>query len=366
MKDIYAITAPSHFSKVLSSLHLKNVLLVTGKKSFENSGAEKFISQSTKGIRTTRYFDFSINPNQEDLNIAVQKLSINHFDAILSVGGGSVIDMGKLIKYSVSKSIPLIAVPTTAGTGSEATSFAVLYVNKKKTSVEDKEMLPQIIIHNKTLLESASPYLIAHAALDALSQAIESYWSIHSTEESLAYAKESIRLVWEYLPKVIQTGDKSLMSYLQQAAFVSGKAINITKTTAAHAVSYFFTSHFTIPHGHAVALTLPEFLEMNGNIDEENIADERGVDYVKQRVNEIYGLIGASGSIDAKQKMIRFIEKAGLNISDMQPLGLTETDIPLIIKNINLERSGNNPCKLSIADYTKVLQNVFNRKKRER
>jgi len=77
-------------------------------------------------------------------------------------------------------------------------------------------------------------------------------------------------------------------------------------------------------------------------------------------------LIGASGSIDAKQKMIRFIEKAGLNISDMQPLGLTETDIPLIIKNINLERSGNNPCKLSIADYTKVLQNVFNRKKRER
>ena len=120
---------------------------------------------------------------------------------------------------------------------------------------------------------------------------------------------------------------------MAEAAHLAGKAINITKTTAAHAVSYPITSFFNIPHGYAVGLTLPSFLVYNSNVTERDVLDQRGTDYVRQTISEIVGFLGQSNVTDAKQTLDDLMQEIGLK-TRLSSLGIkSEKDIELIIEN---------------------------------
>ena len=148
--------------------------------------------------------------------------------------------------------------PTTAGSGAETTSNAVIYINKLKYSVESQLLLPdyflinQLIFKNPTKLKSSSGF-------DAMSQAIESLLSLKSNSKSVIYAKKSLILTNKKLFKFCKKPTFLNSNNMLLAANLSGKAINISKTTAPHAVSYPFTSIYGINHGHAVSLTLEKF-----------------------------------------------------------------------------------------------------------
>ena len=136
--------------------------------------------------------------------------------------------------------IPLIAIPTTAGSGSEATHFAVVYIDEEKFSLASDFLLPEAVILDGNLISSGSKYQKTCNALDALSQAIESAWAAGSTEKSRQFAFEAISACWRLIPKVLQT-EKHNVADLQAMIVASnqaGRAINISKTTAAHAWSY--------------------------------------------------------------------------------------------------------------------------------
>ena len=201
-------------------------------------------------------------------------------DCCIAVGGGSIIDMAKLVISFVdedvdkvsekivtnnihSREIPLCVIPTTAGSGSESTHFAVVYIDNQKYSVAHESILPDLVNLNPNLSYTLDPYLKAITGLDALSQSIESFWSKKSTAQSRIYSSKAIDLLWNNLKQSVLENNYEAHQKVVQGSYLAGKAINIAKTTAAHAFSYFFTTHHNIRHGHAVSLTIGKIYQFN-------------------------------------------------------------------------------------------------------
>jgi alcohol dehydrogenase class IV len=317
-------------------------LIFTGKKSFEN--IKDMILESLKCFDITVYSDFSTNPKDTDMKKAIKELQ-NKYDAIVAIGGGSVIDFAKVFKFTLKSSAFLIAIPTTAGTGSEATHFAVLYINGKKTSIEDASILPDYAIIDSKLLRKSPRYLRASTAFDALAQSIESFWSINSNNESMDYAMKSMQMCKDNIIEYVNLNTEISAEKMSVASYLSGKAINISKTTAPHALSYAFTIKYGIPHGHAVALSFANIFEMNINISEININDKRGIEYIKL-------IMGQLSHIFNKNYFINLFKQIGLE-TDIKLLNIN--NISEIVREVNLDRLKNNPRKFDITE----LESVF-------
>lgn len=230
-------------------------------------------------LKKTRFSDFTPNPLYEDVCKGIDLFHKEKCDAILAVGGGSSIDVAKCIKLAVlakegrdslipplvSKhldidggTLPFIAIPTTAGTGSESTHNAVMYYQGAKQTVTNDGVLPDFAILEPSVLKTLPLYQKKCTMMDALCQGIESWWSVNSTDESRNYSKIAVEMIVKYWRSYIFDNDDYAAYQIMKAANYSGKAINISATTAAHAMSYKITSLYHLPHGHAVAVCLPE------------------------------------------------------------------------------------------------------------
>lgn len=347
--------AITELSKILKFENAKNILIFTGKNSFQPF--KKIIEENLNGCNFQYYNNFSNNPKADEIEKAL-KTTDKNFDIIIAIGGGSVIDFAKCYKFSVdnnlsiksyfqNKIIPnkitkMIAIPTTAGTGAEATQFAVVYLNGKKYSLDDISILPDYRIVDAKFVQNIPKYQKASCAADAFCQAIESYWAVNSNAKSKLYAKRAIELCRDYLELYVNSDNHLYAEKMSEASYLSGCAINISRTTAAHAISYPFTSKFSIPHGHAVALSIGKLAIYNfKNITKENVNDKRGIAYVKSTMEEIFGILGTS-------KIELYFENLFKNIgleTNFNKLGITNYDE--IINSVDLERLSNNPIKLS-------------------
>jgi alcohol dehydrogenase len=369
------LTGTSHLpalTRYLEDNEIKRVLLVTGKNSYSTSSARSLLEPHLSEVQAIRFHDFSDNPRVEDVSRGIQELNSSHCQAIIAVGGGSVLDMAKLIKAycdsdaEISSQVehnnvglcepPLVALPTTAGSGSEATEFAVVYVEGKKYSVSDAKLRPNLVFLVPEFTHSAPPYLTAITGMDALTQSIESFWSVNSTELSQEYSKEALNLIWHNLPRAVQENDESARAELMKAAHLAGKAINIAKTTSAHAISYSFTTYHGIPHGHAVALTIAYFCEYNSQVSEQDCNDERGVGHVRRIFSEIQNIVG---DIDLENTLLSFIRNLGLNLTIPESPDGVEKDIERILGNINAQRMRNNPRGVQGEYLRKMLQSII-------
>ena len=254
--------------------------------------------------------------------------------------------------------LPLVAVPTTAGTGSEATHFAVVYIDKKKYSVAHESVLPNYIILDPRLTMNLPSYITASTGVDALSQGIEAYWSAYSTEESKKYAKEAIELVLDNILQAVNNPTRKSRENMLLGANLAGKAINIAKTTAPHAISYTFTSYFGIPHGHAVGLTLGEMFFYNSLVSERDVTDMRGIKYIKKVFSELNEILGCSSAEASKDKIVKIMYDCGLK-TRLSELGVkSNDDIELVCNNVNTERLKNNPRSLTKQALKKILVSI--------
>ena len=228
------------------------------------------------------FSEFHPNPDLSDTEAGAEIFRREGCDGLVSVGGGSSIDTAKAIKARMNAKTeedvirsslafeapcPHIAVPGTAGTGSEATQFAVVYVNGKKVSLKHAELRPDGVVLDASLLDSLPLYHKKSCALDALAQGIESYWSKGSNDDSRVHAYLAVIGVLDNLKAYLE-GDPHAAEEMLDASFQSGKAIQITKTTAAHAMSYMLTKKLGLAHGHACMVTLPTLWEMMLDHDE--------------------------------------------------------------------------------------------------
>ena len=222
------------------------------------------------------FSSFHPNPDLSDTEAGAMLYRQEKCDGLISIGGGSSIDTAKAIKTRLNARTdddivhsrlnnevpcPHIAIPGTAGTGSEATQIAVVYVNDTKVSLNNSALKPDGVILDSTLLDSLPVYHKKSCALDALAQGIESYWSKGSNDDSKVHAYLAIIGVLDNLKSYLE-GDPHAADEMLDASFQSGKAIQITRTTGAHAMSYMLTKRMGLAHGHACMITLPILWEM--------------------------------------------------------------------------------------------------------
>lgn len=312
------------------------------------------------GVPHVIFSDFTPNPLYEQVCKGIDLFQITKCDTILAVGGGSAIDVAKCIKLAVlakegndaiipplvnkrvecdGKQLPFIAIPTTAGTGSESTHNAVMYYEGAKQTVTNDGILPDYAILEPSVLKTLPLYQKKCTMMDALCQGIESWWSVNSTEESYEYSRKAIELIMANWHKYIFENDDEAAANIMLGANYGGRAINITATTAAHAMSYKITSLYGLPHGHAVAVCLPQIWKyMIGHFD--RCIDKRGVDYLEQIFKEITSAMGCNSPIDAItlfEGMMKDMELAN-PVSDNR-----ETDLKILSTSVNPVRLKNNP-----------------------
>lgn len=326
----------------------------------------------TLDVEKVSFSGFTPNPLYEQVCNGIDLLKAERCDAILAVGGGSSIDVAKCIKLAVlakegNKAIlppmvntrvacdgsllPFIAIPTTAGTGSESTHNAVMYYEGVKQTVTNDGILPDYAILEPSVLKTLPLYQKKCTMMDALCQGIESWWSVNSTDESYEYSRKTIELVMRNWEKYIFGNDDKAAANIMLGANYGGRAINITQTTAAHAMSYKVTSLYKLPHGHAVAVCLPEIWEyMIENIGK--CIDRRGADYLSGIFNEISVAMGADTPKDAIcvfRKMMSAMELQNPQ-SDSR-----ESEMEILSSSVNPIRLKNNPVRLDV----RAIRNLY-------
>ncbi len=322
-------------------------------------------------MKKISFSDFTPNPLFEQVCNGIDLLKAEKCDTILAVGGGSTIDVAKCIKLAVlakegndaiipplvntlaacdGSKLPFIAITTTAGTGSESTHNAVIYYEGTKQTVTNDSILPNYALLEPSVLKTLPLYQKKCTMMDALCQGIESWWSVNSTEESYEYSRKTIELIMQNWDSYIFENDSKAAEKIMLGANYSGCAINITATTAAHAMSYKITSLYNFPHGHAVACCLPFIWKyMVSNI--ENIIDPRGKVYLK----EIFSRIATAMGCNSIEEAIIKFEEMMLKMELKQPVLNTLEELDILAKSVNPIRLKNNPIYLS----EEVLRNLY-------
>lgn len=330
----------------------KTVLLVCDDSIRYMDLFNQYLKRTEKtGMKIIPFKDFQPNPQYESVLRGIELFRRERCDSIIAVGGGSAMDVAKCIKaYAnmsgngengeylkqeiVPNAIPFLAIPTTAGTGSEATRYAVIYFDGKKQSITSDTLIPQTVLMNPDVLKTLPMYQRKSTMMDALCHAVESFWSVNSTEESREYSREAIQGVLAHMNGYLNNTEEGNAGMLM-AAHTAGKAINVTQTTAGHAMCYKLTGLFGIAHGHAAILCdrilYPWMIE-----NTDKCVDPRGKEYL---IRTLDGIARAMGCVDARtgaKKLQEIFLSLGLEVpeaSDEQFCELTVSVNPVRLKN---------------------------------
>lgn len=364
--------AVTRLPALVEVLGARRTLLVCGQRSFEASGASVILPHLEQLGQLHRWDEFRPNTDADDLAAGLEVLRSFEPDLILGVGGGSAMDMAKLLAGFAtspgdvrdaieagprieSRAPRLVLVPTTSGSGSEATHFAVVYVGQRKHSIGGPALRPDRVVLDPRLSRSGSPYQRATSGIDAVCQAIESIWAMGATQVSRRFARTALGLLLDDLEVFVHdpaVTDAGLAVCL--GSHLAGRAIDVSKTTAAHAMSYGLTQRHGISHGHAVALTLGPFIETHADAGAADLQPNRDAEQHAADMQEILGFLGATDGRSAATSFRSFMERLGLE-SSLLRLGIAD-DLDALAEGVNLERLSNNPVVFDAPALRAVLQ----------
>ncbi|MBA7536658.1 Long-chain-alcohol dehydrogenase 1 [subsurface metagenome] len=369
VETVFGSSSLNQIGKLTERYRNNDNILIIADKFMRNIGIiqriEKFLLYKEYNVKT--FEKVMTNPNFKLIDEASLFATSDNFGLIIGIGGGSALDCakcaaiisrneGKISEYlngikTISNSgIPLIEVPTTAGTGSEVTMWATVWKDegdiKKKYSLSNEKMYAKAALLDPELTISLPPHLTASTGLDALSQAIEAYWSRNHNPTSDKHALEAISLINENIenayknPTKIEFREKMLLGSLE-----SGLAFSNTKTTAVHSVSYPITAHFDVPHGLACALTLAAFLEFNSIEGEDNLEE------APQRILDIAYQMNCKTVQEVKSRITEIMKNMNLPIR-FRDVGINKKDIDIIVnEGFTKGRVENNPRKLYLKSF---------------
>ena len=362
------INSLEDIKKFISDTSFKKIFILCGNKSLVSSGAEKFLEAEFKNKEIKIFKKNSEIPILEELIEIIKQIRNFKPNLILAIGGGAVIDYAKIanvvdvrpdlseliVNYTYpfkDKYTKLAVIPTTAGSGAEVTSNAVIYVDGIKHSFESNLLIPDNFFLIPEFLISAPNKIKASAGFDAIAQALESLISKKSNDQSVEYASKSLRISTNSYISFLNEPNLKNATEMSIAANLAGKAINISKTTVPHATSYPFTSLFNISHGHAVGLFFEKFFKFNYiNLDKSEVSFD-----LKKRFDLIFNLFDVP-NIDNFSSKISLIKSQAKLEDDMKLLNIDlEKNMEKIIGGVNLLRLGNNPVKINGDDIKNIL-----------
>lgn len=247
--------------------------------------------------------------------------------AVIGVGGGSSIDTAKFAAAIAlgdgsaadyfngrpfpEKRLAVVAVPTTAGTGSEVTQVSVVSNGGEKKTINNPAFMPRAAIVDSSLMLSVPPRTTMMTGLDALSHALEGYWSIHHQPITDLYSAEAVRVILNNLQAAFENGGNAeARSNMAYAALAAGMAFAQSKTAGCHACSYPLSMNWHLPHGEACAFTLPSFVRVNRDERLDELARRAGLrdsEELAVRIEELRAMAGLRtrlselGDVDAEK-----------------------------------------------------------------
>lgn len=339
---------------ILETEHRSKVLLVCDSAFDYLQTREEYLKINVPYVM---FSQFTPNPLYEDVVNGVKLFKESQCDAILAIGGGSSIDVAKCIKlYSdmddtrvyleqeyKDNEVTLIAIPTTSGTGSESTRYAVIYYEGKKQSVAHDSIVPKYAILDYRNLITLPLYQKKCTMLDALCQGIESYWSVNATDESREYSTKALTMIMANREAYLENeedGNKNMLI----AANYAGRAINISQTTAAHAMSYKLTSLYGVPHGRAVFMCLPYLWNY---MEQKNVLPEVFLELAQR--------LGCKSVKEA----VEYLLKLNLALFEGNKVTMDEKDLDLLTVSVNPVRLKNNPLQLNENEIRELYKEIM-------
>lgn len=325
--------------------HINRVLLVTDKGLMSTGFVTQLIdSLEAASISVTLYDETVPNPTIENIETAHQLYKDHHCQGIIAFGGGSPMDCAKGVAALVAKPgatipelkgvmkvrkqmPPFYAIPTTAGTGSEATVAAVVSNSEthEKYALMDPVLIPHVAVLDPLLTVKLPPFVTATTGMDALTHAVEAYIGHSNTKETVEASKEAVVLIFNNLYETYVHPDNiEARANMQRAAYLAGVAFTRAFVGNVHAIAHTLGGYYQVPHGLANAVLLPYLLEFYGDTVYQSLSE------LAQLVN--IGEAGDSDEVRAK-KFIEAIKKlnADMNIPD-KIKGIQNRHIPEMVK----------------------------------
>ncbi len=286
-QPVHLVCAPGSLAQLAQLVRSESVLLLTS-QGFTQRGITAKVRAHCAASNLVVLDQITPNPELDEIEEMAQNLMQGaSIQQIVAIGGGSVMDTAKVLAAMLpiisqvtrplhrhfreqkpvcwGASLPLITVPTTAGTGAEVTPFATIWdrTTHSKYSLSGDFMFPNLALLDVELTLTLPDDETLNGALDALSHALESLWNRNRTPISCLYAQSAIDKICFALPLLLQRPTaQHARAELQQASLLAGLAISQTRTAIAHSISYPLTSHYGVPHGIACSFTLPALIEL--------------------------------------------------------------------------------------------------------
>jgi alcohol dehydrogenase class IV len=364
----------STLSEHLVSLNIKYPLIVTD-KGVRNSGTLALITEQLKDNHFSIFDDVPAEPDDEVVEHCLAVYITKPHDAIISVGGGSAIDIAKCVTVLagnkqtlnaifgenkvLERGVPHIAIPTTAGTGSEVTNIAILSVpseHTKKGIVSDF-LLPDVAIVAPEMTVSCPNHITAASGVDALVHAIEAYLSNFSSPITDALAIKAMGMIMTNLPIVYGSPQNiDARENMATASLMAGLSFGNAGVGAVHALAYPLGGRYHISHGVSNALLLPFVMEWNKTVCLERFTHMASALSTPVSQND--------DAVTIANKVIQQLHNLCANVGipkGLQALGILKEDIPeLATEAIKVERLlRNNPRKLSLSDIERIYQEAY-------
>ncbi len=360
----------SSLQEILAGLSDKRLLILSSEGTIKRLKAKGLLTDLLDKKQNCVIRDVRPNPSVDDIRALLNALrQVDKFELILAVGGGSSIDLAKAVSalqwlgdthelkyneivesiqqkkfFQEYKPAEIIAVPTTAGTGSEVTKWATVwdFKGKKKLSVEHPGCFPSYAIIVPELTADLTQRLTLTTGLDALSHAMEAFWARDRNPLSQSIALDSIRRIMQSLPDVlVNLEDVELRKEMCIGSVMAGLAFSMTRTTACHSISYPLTLNYGIEHGFAAAITLLPILTIN-----------------RKAVPEIESILRVFGGVDGFESWLGCVSK-GVQELKLSALGIDSSMIDNIVEGAFTQgRMDNNPVELNREDVKQVLNKL--------
>lgn len=320
---------------------------------FARSGYAQQLLEDSDGLLVALFSELSPNPDVTEVDACAAAIRAAECDFVVALGGGSALDLAKAAAATAvcnqpvatfhgtgvpvpAGHLPLIAVPTTSGTGSEVTCVSVLsdHALGKKAPIVSNDFYPDVAIIDPELTWSCSPYVTACTGIDVLSHAIEGYWSRGHQPICDALAIHAARLVFAYLDRAVFDGeDAEAREAMAEASVIAGLAFTLPKTTSSHACSFPLTNIHGIPHGEACGLTLDWFCRVNAEAQ-------------NGRVHALARDLGFADAYALAEGIARLKRSTGLRLG-LADLELTEEQIADLVRISHHPNMLNNPVEVT-------------------
>ncbi len=357
----------------LGLLNYDNAVIFTDAFMKKSGNADMIASLMSGCKNISIYSDIIPDPPVELIADALGFLLDRSADVVVALGGGSAIDAAKatLLMYNkkCGTSLPLIAVPTTSGTGSEVTKFAVITDREAgvKYPLVSDELLPVTAILSSELTTSVPANITADTGFDVITHALEAYISTNANDFSDALAEKALELAFEYLPIACKNGsDKVAREKMHTASCLAGMAFNDVSLGVNHGIAHALGAVFHIPHGRANAIMLPHVMKYNASLDDTSYGVKVTVACEKMaRIARFVGLPAFSAR-QAASNLVAAIVKMSRELGIPQTLaevGVKEADYMKhkahIIKSaVNDACTVTNPRPIDAAAVEKILHGI--------